>query len=130
MGGPKKAPILVVWFLFRNFTCTPKYRALSKHINNWCSPYTIETWLRSHPTYNVYAKNIKPGLTVQNREKQVFFSKHVRNLWGLPPGKFLWIHGDKNSFMHLYRAVTQRHAKSWGYYESRTRPIISSTLGR
>ena len=50
------------------------YRALSKHINNWCSPYTIETWLRSHPTYNVYAKNIKPGLTAQNREMQVIFS--------------------------------------------------------
>ncbi len=62
------------------------YRALSKHINNWCSPYTIETWLRSHPTYNVYAKNIKPGLTLQNREKQVVFSKHVRNrstVWAL-----------------------------------------------
>ena len=55
------------------------YRALSKRINNWCSPYTIETWLRSHPTYNIYAKNIKPGLTPQNREKQVIFSKRVRD---------------------------------------------------
>jgi hypothetical protein len=74
------------------------YRALSKHINNfWCSPYTIETWLRSHPTFNVYAKNTKLGLTAQNREKQVIFSKRVRNRWGLPPGKFLWIHSDEKS---------------------------------
>jgi hypothetical protein len=74
------------------------YRALSKHINNWCAPYTIETWLRSHPTYNIYAKNIKPGLTVQNREKQVVFSQHVCNRWGLPPGKILWIHSDEKWF--------------------------------
>jgi hypothetical protein len=67
------------------------YRLLSNRINNWCAPYTIETWLRSHPSYNVYAKNIKPGLTPQNQEKQVVFSKHVRNRWGLPRGKILWI---------------------------------------
>jgi hypothetical protein len=85
------------------------YRALSKHINNWCSPYTIETWLRSHPTYNVYAKNIKPGLTVQNREKQVLFSKHVRNRWGLPPGRFLWIHSDEKWFHAL---VPRSNAKA------------------
>ena len=85
------------------------YRALSKHINNWCSPHTIENWLRSHPTYNVYAKNIKPGLTVQNREKQVVFSKHVRNRWGLPPGKFLWLHSDEKWFHAL---VPRSNAKA------------------
>ena len=77
------------------------YRVLSKHVNNWCSPYTIETWLRSHPTYNIYAKNIKPGLTAQNREKQVVFSKHVRNRWGLSAGKFLCIHSDEKWFHAL-----------------------------
>ena len=85
------------------------YRALSKHINNWCSPYTIETWLRSHPTYNIYAKNIKPGLTPQNREKQVFFSKRVQDCWGLPPGKFLWIHSDEKWFHAL---VPRSNAKA------------------
>jgi hypothetical protein len=70
------------------------YRALSKRINNWCSPYTIETWLRSHPTYNIYAKNIKPGAC----RPEIFFGFIVM----------------KNGFMHLYRAVMQRHAKSWG----------------
>ncbi len=58
----------------------------------------IESWLRSHATYQVYAKNIKPGLTQQNREKQVVFSKYVHNHWGLPdtPTKILWMHsGEK-----------------------------------
>jgi hypothetical protein len=26
------------------------YRALSKHINDWCSPWTIEKWFKSHPS--------------------------------------------------------------------------------
>ena len=53
------------------------YRALSMHVNGWCAPSTIEQWFKAHPTYQVYAKNIKPGLTEQNREKQVTFSQHV-----------------------------------------------------
>jgi hypothetical protein len=64
------------------------YRALSKQINNWCSPWAIKKWLTSHPTYYIYSKNIKPGLSEPNKIKQVQFSKHVRNRWGLPPGKF------------------------------------------
>lgn len=32
-------------------------------INGWCSARTIERWLHSHPSYEVYRKNIKPGLT-------------------------------------------------------------------
>ncbi len=85
------------------------YRALAKHINNWRSPYTIETWLRAHPTYNRYAKNIKPGLTPQNREKQAAFSKHVRNRWGLPESKILWIHSDEKWFHAL---VPRNNAKA------------------
>ncbi len=52
--------------LIHSNNCT-SYRALSKHTNGWCSPATIEVWLKSHPTYQIYAKNIKPGLTAQNR---------------------------------------------------------------
>jgi hypothetical protein len=45
------------------------YRALSKHINNWCSPFTIESWLRVHPTYilclrqkyTTWINNSEPG---------------------------------------------------------------------
>jgi hypothetical protein len=74
------------------------YRTLSKHINNWCSLFTVESWLHAHPTYHVYAKYRKPGLTHQNREKQEVLSKHARNRWGLPPGKFLWMHSDEKWF--------------------------------
>ena len=62
--------------------CT-SYRQLAKHINGWCASATIETWLKTHPTYHLYAKNIKPGLTEDNRAKQVAFSRRVHNLWGL-----------------------------------------------
>ncbi len=71
------------------------YRALSKHINDWCSPWAIEKWLKSHPMYHIHSKNIKPGLSEPNKAKQVTFSMHVRNRWGLPPGKKMWIHSDK-----------------------------------
>ncbi len=62
------------------------YRALSKVINGWCSPVTIETWFKAHPDYQTYSKNIKPGLTNENRAKQVAFAEHVHNRWGLPAG--------------------------------------------
>ena len=81
------------------------YRALSKLINNWCSPWTIEKWLKAHPTYYIYSKNIKPGLSEPNKIKQVQFAKHVRSRWGLPPGKFLWIHSDEKWF----HALVPRH---------------------
>jgi hypothetical protein len=63
--------------LHRN-NCT-SYRALSMYVNGWCALSTIEQWFKAHPTYLVYAKNIKPGLTEQNREKQGIFSKHVHS---------------------------------------------------
>jgi hypothetical protein len=40
------------------------YRQLSKHINGWCSPSTVEVWLKTHKTYHIYAKNNKPGLSL------------------------------------------------------------------
>ncbi len=55
------------------------YRQLAKHINSWCAASTVETWLKQHNSYHIYAKNIKPGLSVENRAKQVAFAKHVHN---------------------------------------------------
>ena len=75
------------------------YRALAIHINNWCQQTCILEWLHSHDTYSLYAKNIKPGLTVENQLKQVAFSKRVMNRWGLPQNsKILWIHLDEKWF--------------------------------
>ena len=39
------------------------YKQLSTYINGWCSARTIERWLNSHPSFEVYRKNVKPGLT-------------------------------------------------------------------
>ena len=32
------------------------YRQLSRYVNGWCQPQTIERWLNSHPAYEVYRK--------------------------------------------------------------------------
>jgi hypothetical protein len=83
-----------------NVCCS--YRALSKVINGWCSSATIEKWLKAHPEYHIYSKNIKPCLTIENRIKQVAFSKHVHNRWGLPAGtKILWLYCDAKWFHAL-----------------------------
>ena len=39
------------------------YKQLSTYVNGWCSARTIERWLNSHPSFEVYRKNVKPGLT-------------------------------------------------------------------
>ena len=39
------------------------YSQLSRHINGWCEPQTVERWLNGHPSFEIYRKNIKPGLT-------------------------------------------------------------------
>ncbi len=78
------------------------YRQLSKHINGWCASSTIEIWLKNHTSKlsHIYAKNIKPGLSVENRAKQVAFSKHVHIKWGLGPEakKVLWVMCDEKWF--------------------------------
>jgi hypothetical protein len=91
--------------------CT-SYRQLAKHINGWCASATIETWLKSHPTYHLYAKNIKPGLTEDNRAKQVAFSRRVQDLWGLDRvenKKILWLMCDEKWFSGL---VPRTNAKA------------------
>jgi hypothetical protein len=57
--------------------CT-SYHALSRYINGCCQVSTIEHWLKQHEDYHIYNKNIKPGLTPENKMKQVLFSTHVR----------------------------------------------------
>jgi hypothetical protein len=87
------------------------YRQLSRHINGWCAASTVEIWLKNHNSYHIYAKNIKPGLSVENRAKQVAFSQHVHNKWGLGPevNKVLWVMCDEKWFHGL---VPRANAKS------------------
>ena len=73
------------------------YHGLARHIDFWCGPKTIERWFRSYPGFHMYAKNVKPGLTPGNREKQVVFAKDVHSGHGLAinPKGVLWIHSDE-----------------------------------
>jgi hypothetical protein len=67
------------------------YSSLEKAINSWCSTRTIERWFKSHADFTSYSQNIRPLLSEDNTLKQVNFSKHVRNRWGLSEGtKILW----------------------------------------
>ncbi len=87
------------------------YMQLSKHINSWCAPSTVEIWLKNHTSYHIYAKNIKPGLSLENRAKQVAFAERVHNKWGLDPSvkKLLWVMCDEKWFHGL---VPRANAKS------------------
>jgi hypothetical protein len=67
------------------------YVSLEKAMNNWCSWKTIERFLKSNEDCITYSQNIRPLLSEGNRMKQVSFSQHVHNRWGLEPGlKILW----------------------------------------
>jgi hypothetical protein len=67
------------------------YASLEKAINNWCSSNTILRYLKSFDDYLTYSQNVRPLWSEGNRIKQVAFSTHVRNRWGLPPEtKILW----------------------------------------
>jgi hypothetical protein len=57
----------------------------------------------------MYTKRIKPGLSEANRVKQVAFSKHVHNLWGLAKDtKVLWTMSDEKWWFGL---VSRTYAK-------------------
>jgi hypothetical protein len=53
------------------------------------------------------------------------FQKECEIVGDCRPANFFGFIVMKNGSMHLYRAVMPRHAKSWDYIESRTRPITS-----
>jgi hypothetical protein len=63
------------------------YVQLEKAMNNWCSWKTIERFLKSNDDFTTYSQNIRPLLSEGNRLKQVSFSKHVHNRWGMAPGQ-------------------------------------------
>ncbi len=67
------------------------YASLEKAVNNWCSKSTIVRYLKSFDDYITYSQNVCPFLSEGNRIKQVQFSQHVRNRWGLGDNqKILW----------------------------------------
>jgi hypothetical protein len=74
----------------------------------------IEHWLKQLGDYHIYNKNIKPGLTPENKVKQViFFSTQVHNLWGPPRStgrKILWAMCDEKGFHALVPRTTNAKA--------------------
>jgi hypothetical protein len=63
--------------------CSRSYASVAKDTGDWCSSQTIFNWLKSQPDFCLYTKRIRPGLTEANRHKQIEFSKHVYNRWGV-----------------------------------------------
>ncbi len=58
--------------------------------------------MKSQPDFCLYTKRIRPGLTEQNRLKQISFSKHVHNRWGLEGDKrILWTMSDEKWWFGL-----------------------------
>ena len=112
--------------------CT-SYRALSRYINGWCTASTIEHWLKQHEDYHLYSKNIKPGLTPENKVKQVQFATHVHNLWGLPRDtgrKILWVMCDEKWFHALVPRTNAKACASLGLHKSTYSAHHKSHIGK
>ncbi len=88
----------IAWHGYRDAVIVKCYRD-AVIINHWCEYSCIMNWLKGHPTYSLYAKNIQPGLSAENQLKQVAFSRRVMQRWGLlEKTKILWIHLDEKWF--------------------------------
>jgi hypothetical protein len=71
-------------------------------MNNWCSVSTIERFFKSVDDFQYYSQNVRPLLSEANRLKQVAFSQHVHDRWGLGVGKnILWTmrYGETNAHL-------------------------------
>jgi hypothetical protein len=68
------------------------------HIRNEMNPsyVAIQGWISKHEDYCKYVERVLPLLSMQQMMKHVDFSELIRNNWGLPTGKYLWIHYDEN----------------------------------
>ncbi len=76
--------------------------SLCQETGEWCSKNTIINWLKSQPDFCLYTKRIRPGLTEQNRMKQISFSRHVHNRWGLAGDtRILWTMSDEKWWFGL-----------------------------
>jgi hypothetical protein len=61
------------------------------------------------------------GLTAENKVKQVLFSQHVHNLWGLPKStglKILWVMCDETWFHALVPRTNAKACEELGLHKS------------
>jgi len=59
--------------------------------------------------YCIYVERVLPLLTGHQQQRHVVFAKHVRNNWGIPRGKILWVHYDEKWL--FYGFVARANAK-------------------
>ncbi len=78
------------------------YASVAKATGDWCCSQTIRNWLTSQPDFCLYTKRIRPGLSEINRNKQIEFSRHVHNRWGVVGNrKILWTMSDEKWWFGL-----------------------------
>ena len=83
-------------------SCSRSFLSVQQATGDWCGKNTIVNWLKSQPDFCLYTKRIRPGLTEQNRLKQIAFSEHVHNRWGLPSNqRILWTMSDEKWWFGL-----------------------------
>jgi hypothetical protein len=82
--------------------CSRSYASVAKDTGDLCSSQTIFNWLKSQPDFCMYTKRIRPGLTEANQLKQIEFSKHVHDRWGVQGSKkILWTMSDEKWWFGL-----------------------------
>jgi hypothetical protein len=70
-------------------------------------------------TYDL--RDIKSGLTPENKIKQIFFAQHVNNLWGLPRNSgrpILWIMCAEKWFRALVPRTNAKACETLGLLTS------------
>jgi hypothetical protein len=95
------------------------YKSIANDIGNWCSATAIHTWLASHGCCK-YTQRALPLLTKEQMKKHVSFAKHLRNNWGLPRGKYLWIHFDEKWFYGWVSRATAKKCEQLGIERTHT----------
>jgi hypothetical protein len=96
--------------------CSRSYASVAKDTGDWCSSQTIFNWLKSQPDFCMYTKRIRPGLTETNRQKQIDFSAHVHNRWGLQGNrKILWTMSDEKWWFGLVSRTFAKMCPALGF---------------
>lgn len=87
---------------------TKSFDKVAEDIGHWCSASAIKRWIKTKSGYQTYMQRTLPLLTTEQKKRHVNFATHLRNNWGLPRQKVLWIHYDEKWF---YGWVNRSNAK-------------------
>ena len=75
-------------------------------------------WLKAKPDFCLYTKRIRPGLTEVNRQKQIAFSHHVHNRWGLGKDQnILWTMSDEKWWFGLVSRTFAKMCPALGIHK-------------